>query len=221
VLVCALAAFLAYVTVLHGPYLYDDIIYVRDNPALQSLSNVPKLWVSSYFPDLPETALFRPLTATTYAIDIAVAGVSPFAAHVSNGIWHALATALLVLLVFRLHRSDFVADGQQKFSPLAWAALGAGLIFAVHPVHTEAVSGIVGRAEVLAAVFCFAATLSWLKYRQSQDRRYSLLTALCYFLALSSKESAAPLPAVLVVGSPIFAVVLFISNIINVYFTSK
>jgi len=200
VLVCALAAFLSYVTVLQGPYLYDDIIYVRDNAALQSFSNIPKLWITSYFPDRPETALFRPLTATTYAVDIAVAGISPLASHLSNGIWHALATALLVLLVFRLHRPDQADERQRRFPPVAWAALAAGLIFAVHPVHTEAVAGIVGRAEVLAAVFCFAATLCWRKYRQSNDWRYSLLTALGYFFALASKESAAPLPAVLLVG---------------------
>jgi protein O-mannosyl-transferase len=200
VLVCAAAAFFAYITVLQGPYLYDDIIYVRDNASLQSFSNIPKLWVTSYFPDRPEAALFRPLTATTYGIDIALAGISPLASHISNGFWHALATALLVLLVLRLHRSDFADNRPRKFPPVAWAALAAGLIFAVHPVHTEAISGIVGRAEVLAALFCFAATLSWLKYRQSNRWRYSLLTMLCFFLGLCSKESAAPLPAVLLVG---------------------
>ncbi|MEE2840412.1 MAG: tetratricopeptide repeat protein, partial [Acidobacteriota bacterium] len=81
-----------------------------------------------------------------------------------------------------------------------WETLAATVLFAAHPVHTEAVSWIVGRAEILAGVFCILAFICWIRFRQTDRMPYLILTGLTYFLALGAKENSAPLPAVLLLG---------------------
>ena len=92
---------------------------------------------------------FRPLTTATFRLNYALSRGGARSYHLFNVALHALATYLFVLYA----RTVAV--------PLQRGALLAGLMFALHPVHTEAVAGVVGRAEVLSAVFFFAALLSY------------------------------------------------------------
>jgi tetratricopeptide (TPR) repeat protein len=184
VLAAAVLAVIVYAGVFDAPFLYDDNTYVKDNRLIASLGNLPRAFTSSYPPDLSEAGLYRPLTTISFMLDHAVGGLDPHLFHISNALLHALATALFVLILQRT-----VASGT--------VALAAGLLFAAHPVHTEAVAWIVGRAEVLAGVFTFAAVLLWISFRRTGKVRFLSGTAACYFLALCAKETAAPLPAVL------------------------
>src|ERR1051325_564269 len=84
-----------------------------------------------------------------------------------NALWHGLASVLVALLLAR------------ALSPAA--ALAGGLVFALHPVHTEAVAGLVGRAEVLAAAGMFGAVLC------ARRRRWVAAVA-CAAAAMLSKE---------------------------------
>jgi len=83
---------------------------------------------------------FRPLTILTYALDHAVYGLSATGFHTTNILLHSLVAVLVFLLVMRLVKSDHVA-------------LIAGLIFAVHPALSEAVSSISARSDVLVTGF--------------------------------------------------------------------
>src|SRR6185503_20425583 len=67
-------------------------------------------------------------------------------------------------------------------------ALLGGLVFAVHPIHVEAVANVAGRAELLAAGFALGA---WLAHRRGQR----VLAPLLYLLAVLSKEGAVLAPA--------------------------
>jgi hypothetical protein len=106
--------------------------------------------------------------------------------HFTNILWNAAAVTLLYLLL-------------SIWVPGAPAIVGA-LIFAVHPVHVEAVANVVGRAEVMAAVFSLGAMLLWT--RRSREGAHGgtriLPVLLLYLLAVLSKESAIMLPALLV-----------------------
>jgi hypothetical protein len=83
----------------------------------------------------------------------------------------------------------------------------AGLLFAVHPVHTEAVTGIVGRAELLAAVFVLTALLLH-RRAQAVERpaRFREGAAVAYLLALLSKENAITFLGLAVLGDLLFPV---------------
>lgn len=171
-----------------GPFVYDDLKYVRDNTFVQDTRNVVSLWNTAYPPDRPDLGLFRPVTATTYMADFARAGSDAGAFHVTNALLHGIATALCVLVVLGFG-GGLVGSGL------------AGVLFALHPVHVEAVAWIVGRAEVLAGIGCFAACLAWLRYARTGSLVAYAAALLCYFLALGAKETAAPLPAALALAA--------------------
>jgi hypothetical protein len=111
--------------------------------------------------------LYRPLTILSYAVDWQLAGGRPWLFHLMNSLWHGLAAVLVMLVVARWLSEP--------------AAFAAGLIFALHPVHVEAVAGIVGRADVLTAVGMLGAVVS-------ARRGWWPVAVACAVMAMLSKE---------------------------------
>ena len=172
----ALAAVLVYLGSLGNGFALDDVPLVRDNPAIASLSNVPHLLVSPYWTTAGEHyGLFRPLAVVSLAINRALTGAAPFGFHLVNVLLHA---GVAALGWYALRRAG---------AHYGTALLG-GLIFAVHPIHVEAVANVAGRAELLAAA---AALAAWLAH----GRGWRWGAAALYLGAVLSKEStiAAPL----------------------------
>src|ERR1700722_13458776 len=122
-------AVLVYGNTLRNGFTQDDGLYVVSNPQVTHTS-VRKLFEANKF-----TNVFRPVTFATLAFNWAVGGGHPFGFHLLNLLLHAAVTLLLYLLLQTLLGS----------SPQASAtALVAACLFAVHPIHTEAVASIVG-----------------------------------------------------------------------------
>ncbi|KAM6153843.1 protein O-mannosyl-transferase TMTC1 isoform 2-T2 [Erethizon dorsatum] len=97
---------------------------------------------------------YRPLCVLTFKLNILLTGMDPFYFHAVNVILHCLVT---LVLMYTCDRAVFRSRG---------LAFVTALLFAVHPVHTEAVAGIVGRADVLA---CLLFLLAFLSYNRSLD----------------------------------------------------
>ncbi len=143
---------------------------------------------------------YRPLLAVTFMIDYAIARigqppVSPVEVpkdlsaavfHVSSTLWHAGAAVLLLLYLRRIQSHAAVS-------------LIAAAIFAVHPLHTEAVAYVSGRADSMAAAFIFAG-LYCSTWRTSRAGLSTLGTLLCFSAGLLSKESAFIFPALLILS---------------------
>ncbi len=181
----ALLAVLPYLNSFPNAFVFDDKIAIVENPMIRSLRNVPTLLVTGYWAQSRSgrSNLYRPLATISYALNYAVGGLHPFGYHLVNVVTHLGVSLLLYRLALRLFHSP---EG----------ALLAAAIFAVHPLHTEAVTGIVGRAEVLAAGFFL---LAWWWYMDAVERpRYTLLSLGALVLALLSKENALTLPGVLI-----------------------
>jgi protein O-mannosyl-transferase len=173
-----------YVPSLWNGFAYDDHAIIRLDDRVHDLGSVGRLLTEPYWRD-SDLGLYRPLASISYALDWAVSGDSAAWFHAINILWNAAVCVLVFALL-------------AAFVPLAPAAAGA-LIFAVHPVHVEAVANIVGRAEVMAAFFVLLAMVLWSRMpadTRVEPRRLAVL-ALCYALALLSKESAIMLPALL------------------------
>ena len=168
ILVLVLAAIAVYANTLRNDFTEDDELYILYNRAVQSFSP-HGLFLPNQF-----TSVFRPLTFATLALNWRTGGPHPLGYHLANVLLNAAAALLLYLFLRKL------LEGQTHERLLAAVA---ALLFAVHPLHTEAVASVVGRAELLAAAFWFAAWLLHLRDRP-------LLAALCFGLALLSKESA-------------------------------
>ena len=179
----ALAACAVYANALRNGYALDDDFILRNNPLVHGLGRAGELLRSAWWPGTRE--LYRPLTLLTFAAEWQLFGDAPAVFHATNVLLHAAASALVAWLVLRLGGGGA-------------AALGAGVLFAVHPVHVEAVANLVGRAEVLAAVGVLAACHLYLSGRVGAGARLAGIAVL-YLLALGAKESAATLPALLLV----------------------
>jgi Flp pilus assembly protein TadD len=168
---------LVYGNTLRNRFTMDDGVYVLRN---QQVTNVS---AHALFGANKTSNVFRPVTFASFALNWRLAGIRPLGFHLFNLILHAAATWLLYLLLQALAGAS---------APARAVAFVAALIFAVHPLHSEAVSSVVGRAEVLAAGFLFAA---WILHLNDQQ----IPALICFVLALLSKESAAIfLPLVLV-----------------------
>jgi protein O-mannosyl-transferase len=170
---------LVYGNTLRNEFTMDDGIYVLHN------SQVTHASVRELFAANKSSNVFRPITFASLALNWRLGGARrPFVFHLFNLLLHAGVAWLLFLLLEALLGA----------SPHATAvAFVAALIFAVHPLHTEAVASIPGRAELLAAGFLFAA---WILHLNDQQ----IPAVLCFVLALLSKESAVVFLPLLLVG---------------------
>jgi uncharacterized membrane protein len=181
-LVVAAAALIPYAGSPANGFVLDDHQVLEGNPVVTQ-GRLLDAFTSPYHGETGSRyRVFRPLPLVTYAVQWAVHGPSPGAFHSVNILLHALAA----LLAWRLAAA--LAPGRPV------AALAAGLAFAVHAVHTDAVSSIVGRAEVLAAVFVMASFLAFRRYATGGGAGALAGAAVLALLALLSKESAGPLP---------------------------
>jgi len=163
------AATLLYLPAVRYGFVQDDRAIVVANPAAHSVGAAVRAFGQPYWPPPSAAGLYRPMTILSHAIDWSVGGGRPWWPHLANALWHGLASVLLVVILAR------------------WlpprAALAAAFVFAVHPVHVEAVANIVSRNELLAAVGILAAVLA-------ARRRWWVAAVACTGLALLSKESA-------------------------------
>ena len=133
-LLCGLVAALAYVNTLWCGLVYDDIAAVRRNMDLRPSAPWVNLLYDDYWGQPMGSELshksYRPLTVATFRLNYMLHELQPLGYHLVNVLLHSAVCYLYVLLCGVV------------FSEV-WPALIAGLLFAVHPIHTEAVSNAV------------------------------------------------------------------------------
>lgn len=198
-LLLALLAFLIYANSIPNEYALDDQIVIEKNKYTQDgISGLGGIFTSDpidvYFnrdKNLVQGGRYRPLSLATFAIEVEFFGENPHVSHFLN----VLIFAISILVLFQL-LSMLWPPG----SGTEWYASSAFLItllFATHPIHTEAVANIKGRDELLALLFSLLAFQQFMVYYDSKKTTALFLGAATFFLALLSKESALPLIAVL------------------------
>ncbi len=160
---------------------WDDPVLILNNPQIRSLS--PSAIVT-LFTSVANHA-YLPVRDLSYALDYALWGLDPYGFHLTNLLLHCANSLLLFALLARLFEDDRLA-------------LAAALIFAVHPVHSEAVAWASGRKDLLAFAFGLLTVLSFDWGDRARKRTLGIaLSALCAFLACLSKPTAVVLPFLL------------------------
>ncbi len=188
---CAIiaAGFAAYWNSFHNAMLWDDFGLVRDNRFLQGWQFVDDIFRTDLFGGVNQGSTFyRPLQAVTYLVDHTFWQLEPFGYHLTNTVLHIMVALLLFALVFKLSRRVMVS------------AI-AGVLYVVHPIHTEAITYIAGRADPLVAAFSLCAAVIYLHVHEKRIRsRWWIALSLGSFgLAMLSKEMGVFLPAGLLV----------------------
>ena len=184
-LIIACAALITYAPSLrNGFVIWDDDTLITGNPLVQSFSPVTvKGAFTSYDPEL-----YVPLTIVSYQVEHSIVGNEPLLYHIDNLLLHII-TSCLVFLLLQLLGIDWII------------ALLGGLLFAVHPINSEAVSWMSARKDLLAGVFGLASLVLYLKYQKNSYVTLSLSkrewSFAFFLLALLSKASAITLPLVM------------------------
>ncbi len=143
------ATLVAYCNSFRGPFVYDDILAIRNNPRIHTL-------VLDFTGDRRGSTLSgRPMLQFTFALDYAIAGLQVTAYHVTNLLVH-LAAAALVYAITRRTLLQRRVWGDRFETSATWLASSVAAIWAVHPLNTIAVTFLAQRAESLASVFYLA-----------------------------------------------------------------
>jgi len=174
------AVFLAYQPAWHAGFIWDDDVYVTQNPLLTAPDGLKRIWFSLNAP-----SQYFPLTYTTFRVERTFWGLNPAGYHGVNILLHAVNA----LLVWRLLKRLSVPGG--------WLAAA---IFALHPVQVESVAWITERKNVLSLFFFLLALLAWVEFVEERPKpgwRFYFLSLFFYLLALCSKTTACTLPAAL------------------------
>ena len=175
--VVALVAVGVYVNALGNELVYDDRKLIPANERMQDPWRVDRILLGSYWGEVLDSRHYRPLTVWTLALNyrvnevLGLPGSHGVGFHLVNAALHAGASCAFLLLALRLGVA--VAAG-----------VAAALLFAAHPIHTEAVAFITGRAEPLALLL--GASFLILHHRGRWKG-----AGVLYGLSLLSKESAA------------------------------
>jgi len=184
---------LSYSNSFTNQFVFDDFHLISENPTVKGFNNLPRLV------GIGKNASYRPVRMVSYALDYTLNqilwsswgnytgednGLNPVGYHVSNCAYHLITSILVFLIVFKL-----VADYRASFL--------AATLFILHPVHTDSVTYLAGRRDILCALFYLAGFYFFLRFRETSKIKWLVVTFVAYILGLGSKEMAVTLPAVL------------------------
>ena len=187
VLLVGLFALAPFVNSVRGGWVWEDTTKVRDNRATHSFSAALKHFVPGRNPQ--DFKAYIPAAYLSYCADYHLWGVNAAGYHVTNLFLHA-ANSILVLFLLR------------RLINRRWAACAGALLFAVHPVHTEVVSWIKNRPELLGMALLL---LSWILFDMCRRRNSAALVPalLLYAVGIAAK------PVVITLGLVLATHVLF------------
>jgi len=153
--IIAIIVVIAYLPIFTGGFVFDDQTLIRDNPYITKLQSI-----SSYLSQedgivderdkgLFHTGYYRPLINVTYFMDYKIWGMKAYGFRMTNLLLHLVACFLLYELLL-------------QFTDRRWEVFWAVLLYAVHPIHTETVSIIVSRNNILVTIFILASFYAYL-----------------------------------------------------------
>uniref|UniRef100_A0A671WG25 dolichyl-phosphate-mannose--protein mannosyltransferase n=1 Tax=Sparus aurata TaxID=8175 RepID=A0A671WG25_SPAAU len=170
---------LCYSNSLHGELVHDDVWAIINNPDVRPGSSLRNIFSNDFWgkrmADNTSHKSYRPLCILTFKLNILLHGMTPLYFHIVNVCLHCAVTCLLMHTCERCVFED------------CRLAFVTALLFTVHPVHTEAVSGIVGRADVLACLLFLLTFLSYIRsigVSASEDSLPSTVSAWCLPVSL-------------------------------------
>ena len=204
-MIVGIAAVLPYLITVNDYFVRDDFGVVQ-LLAQKPFSYFPRWFASSWMDEIwgyvPDEV--RPFPALSYQLTALGGSVSPTWHHVLNIAIHAANGLLVMAIGLRAARLGVVA------------AMFAGLMFVLLPVHAESVAWITGRVDSMPALFYLAAFLAYVGFRRQSSRRLYIFSLVLFFVALFTKQNTITMVAtlaaydVIVVGRPIWPPLAFV-----------
>lgn len=185
--------FLAYANSFGNDFLWDDMHFIVNNPDIHSFSGLNKIFIHNHgYSGGSRNNFYRPMQSLFDIANYHFGRGTPFLFHVTNTLLHA-ACAILLLCFFAL-----IFDN-------GLVAFFTALIFALHPVQTEAVTYISGRADPLYVFFGLLSILCFVLYDKRRERFFCRIFSFVFLaLSLLSKESAVIIPFLILLYAGLF-----------------
>lgn len=190
-------AFFAYGNSLLNGFVYDDGSQVLKNIWITDTKYIIDIFtkgVWSFQDDTTLTNYYRPMMHLLYMLDYHVFGLRPWGFHLINVLFHAANSVLIFVILSRILRDASSSPQVFSYSVPAMAAL----LFAVHPIHTEAVTWVAGLPDLSFTFFSLIAFSCYLSSRDGRKDMY-LISLLSFFLAALSKEPALTVPFIFII----------------------
>jgi len=182
-LIC-LSGTIVYLNSLGNSFVWDDELLVTGNPSIRSLASIPSLFLHRLAAQLGGN-FYRPVQLASYAVDYSIWGYNPAGYHLTNLLIHLANAVILFLIILN-------CTGRRTLAFLT------GLFFVIHPVQTEAVAYISGRADILSGFFILVSLLLFVrsgkKFTGSFSRTVTAGSLGFFILALLTREAAVILP---------------------------
>lgn len=157
----------------------DDASLSYGNPIVQEFD--VKSAFSTYDPEL-----YIPLTLLSYQIEYLFFKDSPMAYHVTNVVLHILNAILVFLLV--------------RYWTMRWEVpLLTAILFAVHPINTEAVMWVAGRKDLLSVLFLLGSLLFYCRHRVSGKSAFFYTSLVLFILGLFTKILVVTVPLLMMI----------------------
>jgi len=179
-----------FLNALGGQFVWDDRALIVDNPAIRAWANLPGFFTHSFVASFGAGAAagqhesYRPLVSVTLLLDYKLWGLSPFGWHLTNLLMHVAATLAVYWTLLALW-------------PASPIALLGGLLFGLHPVHSEAVAFVANRPELVCGFFFVLSAGAFIRFRKGGRSGWLAAALLLFAASLLSKETALVLPLAL------------------------
>lgn len=193
---------LVYANSLKNSFVWDDYVVIVDNNFVKSWKNFPTIFSKAYLsPFIKKGCCFfvdssigsgetsyRPIVTLSYFFDYSLWKLNAFGYHLTNLLLHITNAVLLYFLTNLIVKNKKVA-------------LSSSLLFALHPVNSEAINVISFREDLLAFLFYLSSFILYIKlnkYHGIKRIYFYIFSLILFFLALFSKEMSITLPLVLI-----------------------
>lgn len=184
---------LVYLNTLTHQFTQDDAIVIYDNMyTTKGVSGLNGIFTKDTFfgffkeegkAKLVSGGRYRPLTPAMFAIEYQLVGKNPLLGHLIN----ILLYGFLCFMIYKLLVSMICSKEDNETN--RYFAMAVALLYATHPLHTEAVANIKGRDEIMSMLGSVFALYYMLKYIDLKEAKYMIYACLALFLGLLSKEN--------------------------------
>ena len=137
---------LVYLNSFGNGFVWDDLNNIVNNKQLEG----PVVWSDVFFKLQPPAQFYRPIPFLTITLDHLLWGKNPFGYHLTNFLFHLFNVLIIFYITVRLTNSNLIS-------------FICSLLFAIHPVQTEAITYISGRSDPICGFFLFTSFYFYLK----------------------------------------------------------
>ncbi len=174
-----LVSLISYINIFKNEFVWDDHVFILENPDIRSLSNTPLFFAKD------AEGLYRPLRTLHYTLIYSFAGKNEFWYHFNSLFFHAIISILVFLIINGILNNKSIS-------------LVSALIFASHPIHTERVTNITGGFDLLGIFFMLLSFYFYIKFSKYNNKKHLLFSLLLFLIAVLSSEEAVTLPLLIV-----------------------